>query len=33
MFRDVIGQMTDNQKCNVFRIAKRMVKTNDDIIG
>ena len=22
-----------DQKCNVFKIAKRMVKTNHDIIG
>ena len=22
-----------DQKCNVFKIAKRMVKTNQDIIG
>ena len=23
----------DDQKCNVFKIAKRMVKTNQDING
>ena len=23
----------DDEKCNVFKIAKRMVKTNQDIIG
>ena len=23
----------DDQKCNAFQIAKRMVKTNQDIIG
>ena len=23
----------DDQKCNVFKIAKRMVKTNQDITG